>query len=100
MIWESPGADEEISRLIQSLLTKGESIVRTTKSLPRHNDVPVAMDHVRVTVLTFGGSHVIDSSLAELDERSEAMPAVMAATDLMDALRAKAAAKMEAHGQR
>lgn len=91
VIWESPDTDAEISRLIVAVLAAAEPIIRTTRPLPHHNSTPVAMNYVRVTVLTFGGTYVADAFGPELTERSQVTPALMASTELMEALGKKRA---------
>lgn len=92
VIWESPGTDAEISRLIRAFLVAAEPIVHTLRPMSRHNATPVAMNYVRVTVLTFGGTYVADAYGPELDEHSQVTPSLIASTELLRALTRKRAA--------
>ena len=55
----------------------------------RHKTDPVAMDHARVTVLTFAGAYVVDAYGPELDERNAVTTPLIVATELMTTLSKK-----------
>ena len=86
VLWEAQGTDEEIQRQIHDLLVAAEPIVRATQPSPAHNKRPVAIDCVRITVLTFGGSHLAEEYGPALNEQNQIMAPLRSATKLMQAL--------------
>jgi len=86
VIWDAQGTNVEIQRRIRDLLIAAEPIVRATQPSQAHNERPVPMDYARITVLTFGGLHLAEGYGPALDEQSQIMAPLRAATKLMRAL--------------
>ena len=84
--WEAPGTDKEIDSLIGGFLKAAEPVVRKTPAAERHPAAEVALEHFRVTVLTFGGIHVIDVYGPEVDTGHFTRPAFIASVQLLDGL--------------
>lgn len=85
--WEAPHSDKEVDAIIEKFLKQAEPFVKKAPAVEKHNSVDVALDHIRVTVLTFGGLHVTDVyGPAIEDERHFAGPILMTSVELLNAL--------------
>ena len=85
--WEAPHSDKGVDALIEKFLKQAEPFVKRAPAVERHNSVDVPLDHIRVTVLTFGGLHITDVyGPAIEDERHFAGPILMTSVELLNAL--------------
>jgi len=87
--WEAPHADKEIDALIDEFLKAAEPFVKKSPAAERHNAVPVKLDHIRVTVLTFGGVHVTDVHGPSMQDGHYAEPIIYASVGLLEAIMKK-----------
>ncbi len=85
-VWEAPGKDAEIDQGIRKLLGAGEPLVRSAPARDQHLATALAKDHFRVSVLTFGGVHVVEAFGPDIDEAHALAPALLASTSVIQAL--------------
>lgn len=85
-VWEAPGSDAEISTLIRNLLKAAAPLVKTTSASDRHKSSEPKLNYFRVSILTYGGIHIVDVSGQEIDEKHPVAPVFMASVNLLDAL--------------
>jgi len=92
--WEAPHSDKEMDALIEKFLKQAEPFVKKAPAVEKHNSVAVPLDHIRVTVLTFGGLHITDVyGPAIEDERHFAGPILMTSVELLNILTDKGVEK-------
>jgi hypothetical protein len=85
--WEAPGVDKEVDALIAELLKTVAPLVKRAPATETHMPTEVEMEHFRVTVLTFGGLHVLDVYGPDIDGKAAYLaPTLMASVNLLDAL--------------
>jgi hypothetical protein len=89
-VWDAPGADKELDALSADLLKAAEPLVKRAPAAEKRKPTEVEMEHCRVTVLTFGGLHVIDAYGPDLDGKAGYLvPQFEAAGRLIEALTKK-----------
>jgi hypothetical protein len=86
--WEAPGSDREVDSLIAELLKAAGPLVKRGPPVERHKSAEVAMNYVRVSVLTFGGIHVTELYGPDVDKEKGRFAAatLMAGLNLLNAL--------------
>ncbi len=85
-VWEAPGGDAEISALIRNLLNSAEPLVKTTPASDRHKSTEPELNYFRVSILTYGGIHIVDVFGPEIDEKHPIAPVFIGSVNLLDAL--------------
>lgn len=83
-IWESPGENREMTRLIRTMIEAAAPATKTTRPMPHHDTTPVGRDRVRLTVLTYAGFYVIDTYGPELTEQNPITPALFASMAIIE----------------
>lgn len=92
--WEAPGSDKEIDALIADLLKTVGPLLRRAPAAERRAPTQIALNHFRVSILTFGGVHVIDVYGPDIDGKAGfAAPALLASVKLLDGLSQRASQK-------
>lgn len=93
-LWEAPGSDKEIDGLINDLLKSVEPHVKRAPAAERRMPAEIEREHFRVTILTFGGLHVIDIYGPDIDGKANYLaPTLMASVGLLDAIKKREPAK-------
>jgi len=87
--WEAPGNDAEIAGLVGELIRSTEPLVRTAPLSDKHKTPEPALDHFRVSILTFGGIRVVEVFGPEIDERQPVASVLTTSVKLLDALAKK-----------
>jgi hypothetical protein len=85
-VWEAPGQDAGIDQGIRKLLGAGAPLVRSAPARDQHLESTLAKDHFRVSVLTYGGVHVVEAFGPDIDEAHALAPALLASTPVIQAL--------------
>src|SRR5919205_603236 len=87
--WEAPG-DKEIDALIDRLLKTAEPLVKRAPAAERRMAGEIERAHFRVTVMTFGGLHVVDVYGPDIDGEARYLaPTLLAFGELVDAIQKK-----------
>jgi hypothetical protein len=90
IIWEAPDSDAEISMLIKRFLRSAQPLVMRAPSLDRHDPSEPKLNHVRASLLTYGGIHIVEVFGPEIiDEKHFMAPTLMASGELLHALAQK-----------
>jgi hypothetical protein len=85
--WEAPGLDREVDSLIADLLSAAQPLVRRAPASERRAPGEVALEHFRVSILTFGGIHVLDVYGPDIDGKAGYLaPTLTASGKLVNAL--------------
>ena len=92
-VWEAPGKDAGIDQGIRKLLGTGAPLVQSAPARDQHVEAALAKDHFRVSVLTFGGVHVVEAFGPDIDEAHALAPALLASTPVIQALARKTGAR-------
>ncbi|HEX8161066.1 MAG TPA: hypothetical protein VF538_04300 [Pyrinomonadaceae bacterium] len=85
-VWEVPGSDAEISALIRDLLKSAEPLVKTAPVSDRHKTPEPELNYFRVSILTYGGIHIVEEFGPEIGESHRVAPVFIASVKLLDAL--------------
>jgi hypothetical protein len=85
-VWEAPGRNAEIDQGIRKLLGAATPLVRSAPARDQHLASALAKDRFRVSVLTFGGVHVVEAFGPDIDEAHALAPALLASTPVIQAL--------------
>ena len=85
-VWEAPGSDAEISALIRKLLKSAEPLVKTTLASDKHKSSEPKLNYFRVSILTYGGIHIVEVFGPEIDEKHPIAPVFIGSVNLLDAL--------------
>lgn len=99
-IWESPGADAELSAVIREFLKSAEPLIQTTPVTDKHKTPEPEMGYFRVSILTYGGIHTVEVFGPEITERHRIVPVLITTTKLLDTLQQKAVEAEEAQKQK
>src|ERR1044072_1875711 len=87
--WEAPG-DKEVDALVNDLLKSVEPLVKRAPAVEKRMATEIELEHFRVTILTFGGLHVIDVYGPDLHGKAGyLLPSLMASVRLLDGLSKK-----------
>lgn len=93
MVWEAVGTDAAIDRLIKDLLKAAASLVRGTPLSDTHKTEEPALEHFRVSLLTFGGIRTVEVFGPEIVEDNPVAPVLVNSEKLLDALAQKSEKK-------
>lgn len=78
-IWDAPGTDKELDSLTADLLSAAEPLVKRAPAVEKRKLTGVEMEHFRITILTFGGLHIIDAYGPDLDGKAGYLVPVLTA---------------------
>ena len=93
--WEAPG-DKEVDALVNDLLKSVEPLVKRAPAVEKRMATEIELEHFRVTILTFGGLHVIDVYGPDIDGKAGyLLPTLMASVRLLDGLSKKSPEKKQ-----
>lgn len=85
--WEAPGADAEMDASIRELLESAAPLVKRVPAAEQRRPDELKFEHYRVSVLTFGGIHVVDIYGPEVDNPGHFLTRTFAASiRLLDVL--------------
>jgi hypothetical protein len=85
-VWEPSGSDAEISALIRNLLKSAEPLVKAAPVSDRHKSPEPPLNYFRVSLLTYGGLHIVEVFGPEIDQWHPVAPVLIASVSLLDAL--------------
>jgi hypothetical protein len=85
-VWEAAGKDAEIDQGIRKLLGVAVPLVHSAPARDQHLASALAKDRFRVSVLTYGGVHVVEAFGPDIDEAHALAPALLASGPLIEAL--------------
>lgn len=85
LFWDVPGA-EKVDALVAKLLRAAEPLVRKAPAAERHTPSEPPRDHFRMSVLTFGGIHVVEVFGPTITREHFAAPALLASVELLNAM--------------
>jgi hypothetical protein len=85
-VWEAPGSNAEVSALISNLLKSAEPLVKTTLASDRHKSSEPELNYFRVSILTYGGIHIVDVFGPEIDEKHPIAPVFIGSVNLLETL--------------
>jgi hypothetical protein len=86
IIWGGPGRSKEVDARIRDFLAAAGPLVERSPRVEEHTKSELPLDHFRVTVLTFGGIHVIEAAKTEPKQVELIGPTMVAAFALLKAL--------------
>ena len=86
ILYETPGADAEITGIITTLLKAAEPLVKAAPLSDKHQTSEPEMEHFRVTILTYNGLHIVDMYGPSIDESHPIGDVLDATGKLVDAL--------------
>jgi hypothetical protein len=89
MVWDAVGTDAAIDRLIKELLEAAEPLIKGAPLSTVHKTPEPALDHFRVSILTFGGIRTIEVFGPEIVEDHPVAPVLTNGEKLLDALAQK-----------
>jgi hypothetical protein len=96
-VWEAPGSDAEISALIKNLLESAKPLVKTTLASDKHHSSEPKLNYFRVSILTYGGIHVVEVFGPEINEKHAIAPVLIASVNLLAALSKRSDGGSAAH---
>jgi hypothetical protein len=99
-VWDAPDGDAEINRLVNELLKSSEPLVNNAPATDKHKTPEPELDHFRVSILTFGGIHTVESFGPDIDEKHALAPALVASAKLVEAVSKKSQAQPKKGSQR
>ena len=99
-IWESPGADPELSVVIREFLKSVKPLIQTTPVADKHKTPEPEMEYFRVSILTYGGIHTVEVFGPEITEGHRMAPVLITSTKLLNTLKQKADEAEEAQKQK
>jgi hypothetical protein len=85
-VWEAPGSNAEVSALISNLLKSAEPLVKTTLASDRHKSSEPELNYFRVSILTYGGIHIVDVFGPEINEMHPIAPVFIGSVNLLETL--------------
>ncbi len=89
----TPGALEsqsrEIARLAKTMMTSGETALKSTRPMPHADASPLGNERVRLTVLTYAGFYVIDIHGPALTEEHPVSGPLAASREILGILRTR-----------
>jgi hypothetical protein len=88
-IWDAPGEEPQITSLVSQLLSAAAPALAAAPAQPTHDSALVERDHVRLTVLTFGGTYIVNAYGPALDGRHVVTAPLLVSMQLLDLLRKK-----------
>lgn len=86
IVWEAPGTDSEVDKLIRDFLKSAEPLVKGTPIVEKHKSIEPPLNYVRVSILTYGGIHIAEAHGPEIDEQPFMSTVLIASVQLLDAL--------------
>ena len=89
IVWEAPGSDANLDRLVGELLKSAEALVKGSPLSDNHKTPEPALDHFRVSILTFGGIRTVEVFGPEIVEDHPVAPVLISSVKLLDALTQK-----------
>lgn len=89
-VWESPGTDAELSTVIREFLESAKPLIQTSPATDKHKTPEPAMDHFRVSILTYGGIHTVEVFGPEINEGHRMAPTLVTSVKLLNTLQQKA----------
>lgn len=88
-VWEAPDSDAEIAGLIKDFLRSAEPLVKTATVLDRHKSSAPELNYFRVSILTYGGIHIVEVFGPDIDRQHAVAPVLIGSVNLLDALSKK-----------
>ena len=85
-VWESPGANAELSAVIREFLKSAEPLIQMTPATDKHKTAEPEMDHFRVSILTYGGIHTVEMFGPEITEGHRMAPVLITGMKLLNTL--------------
>lgn len=89
IVWEAPGSDANLDRLVGELLKSAEPLVKGSPLSDNHKTPEPALDHFRVSILTFGGIRTVEVFGPEIVEDHPVALVLTSSVKLLDALSQK-----------
>lgn len=89
IVWEAPGNDANLDRLVRELLKSAEPLVKGAPLSDNRKTPEPALDHFRVSILTFGGIRTVEVFGPEIVEDQPVAAVLISSVKLLDALTQK-----------